>query len=105
MMIWGVQPPAASAGFDRVVAEFGLARLVRFAPAMSRGSPATAGIGSNSSRYERGRYRSGRAGDYRIPVFKAAEDAIEPWLILKFAPRRSGWRRKGEIQSLLLDGH
>src|SRR6478752_210929 len=37
------------AGFERMVAEVCLVRLVRFAPARSRASPATAEIGSNSS--------------------------------------------------------
>src|SRR5260221_12277166 len=38
------------AGFERMVAEVASVRLVRFAPARSRASPATAGNGSNSLR-------------------------------------------------------
>src|ERR1700756_2795514 len=38
------------AGFERMVAEVCLGKVVRFAPARSRASLATAGIGSNSSR-------------------------------------------------------
>src|SRR6266446_3675389 len=38
------------AGFERMVGRFASVRLVRFAPARSRASLATAGIGSNSSR-------------------------------------------------------
>lgn len=48
------------------------------------------------------------SSEYRIQVFKPAEDGIKPWLILKIAPKTLRLAPEaGEIQSLhpLLDGH
>lgn len=62
----------------------------------------------NGNRWTRERVTSMRS-NYRIAVFKPAEDGIEPWLnlsnaaqILKIAPRRSGWRLKRERSNLFI---
>ena len=56
----------------------------------------------NGNRWTRERVTSMRS-NYRIPVFKPAEDGIEPWLnlsnaakLLKLRPRRCGLRPKPE---------